>query len=139
MIVHRIRLVLFALTMNSKITAFITGRLRQDWLFTRYGKFYVRKSAHMVPGDGLTRYGNFISSFVLVKTLDIAAVEIYEKYQRQYFFASALRCFENRARANGVPVIYVENVHNPDLYKMLTRRGYAPAQHDRCLYRRVDG
>jgi hypothetical protein len=125
-IVHRVRLVVFALMMNRKITAFIRGRPRQGWIFTPIGKFYVRKGAHMVPSE-------------LIATLDLANLEIYEQYQRRHYFATALYCFERRARANNVPAIYFENVHNDVLVDIITRRGYAPAQHDRCFYKRVNG
>lgn len=85
-----------------------------DWIYTSYGKFYLRISRRLLTHD---QRG-------LMWCIDIASVDIDEQYQRQGLFKTALIAIENHAVKAGYDAVMIENVLNDDLKRYLQKRGY---------------
>lgn len=123
----------FAWTLIRAVSRFIdrcprpVTRGRSGWINLRYGNFYIRLTKRVIDDE-------------IFETLEIASVEIKQKYQRRGFFTVALTMFENQAFARGIKVVRVENVHNEHLYDFLIRRCYRPMKYDLLsLYREIHG
>lgn len=91
-----------------------------DWIYTSYGKFYMRISRRLL----------WLDQRGVMWCVDVAAVDILERYQRQGLFSAALAAIEDHTEAAGYDAVLVENVHNPDLKSYLLKRGYVSKLYD---------
>src|SRR5687767_10778695 len=89
------------------------------WIYTDYGKFYIRVGQVVLPPDGLIGRG-----------ITLASVEIAERYWRRGFFKVALMAVEEQARANEFSAVVIENVLNDDLRPYLTEVGYLSREYE---------
>lgn len=90
-----------------QLDEFILSTFRNKWLDDGILSVYVRKGYHMYEG-------------MILNTLDIANIStISEEYQGKGHFKS----FMNKVESVGKPV-WVENIHNPLLSRMLVKHGY---------------
>lgn len=86
---------------------------RNLWLEDSIMKVYVRKSTRFIDDEKLI-------------ALDIATVEVDQKYQGKGIFSKFLDYVQN---SNPWDVVYVESVLNPIVLKMLEKRGYTQMKH----------
>lgn len=77
------------------------------WLYGDYAEIYVRLGSHRISNG--KRY----------RALDVANVEVYEKYRNQGVLTSLLTFLE----AKNIP-LFIENVQDDWLWPVLERRGY---------------
>jgi hypothetical protein len=96
------------------------------WITTKYGKFYVRVGAVVLPPHGLVGRG-----------VTLANVEIVERYQRKAFFKVGLRAIEEQAKANQFSAVVIENVLNDHLGDYLTRSGYVQREYEPLSFIKV--
>ena len=103
---------------KSQLKIFITRCLnfphqqfyKTEWLHDTQMRVYVRKSQRLLPNEAK-----------LIKTLDIASVEIYPQWRRKHIFTNFLDyAYEN----NPWDAVYIESVFNPFLMSILEKRGY---------------
>lgn len=85
-----------------------------DWIYSKYGKFYIRVGS------------SYIKKGALIFAITLASVEIPEKYQRRGFFKAVLSAIETYAKLKGFGAVIVENVHNEHLSAYLLKREYSP-------------
>lgn len=73
-------------------------------------------------------------------TLELASVEIPERYQGRGLFAAFMKEFEKTASVHGL-VVYVESILNFQLYQQLLKHGYVEVKgsHPSCLYKAPTG
>lgn len=88
------------------------------WFRSKYGDIYLRCTWHTIDRR----------ESGLAECLDIASIEIHERYQRKGFFKIALAVFENAARTYNYEAVFIENVLNGDLHDYLKSRGYEELQ-----------
>ncbi|WP_423396055.1 hypothetical protein [Burkholderia sp. LMG 21824] len=74
-------------------------------------------------------------------TLDIANVEVHERYRQHGIFSVLVEECERAALMLGRQGVFVENVLNPIVFEALKRRGYlhvADRAPDVCMFKRLN-
>lgn len=96
-----------------------------DWIYTAYGKFYMRISRRLLWAD---QRG-------LVWCVDIASVDIDEQFQRQGLFKAALTAIEDHTERAGYDAVMIESVLNENLEQyLINNRGYRRKTNDALTY-----
>jgi len=80
-----------------------------QWIENKTAKIYVRKGYHLIEGD-------------IRVCLDIATVEVNEKYCKQGIFSEILKTFHEK---NPWEYTFVENVMEQWLVNSVRKRGYS--------------
>lgn len=105
--------------LSVQLAKFFRDRKRAEWMYSKYGKFYIRRGYHGIE------FGKAPGWF-----LTLASVEIYKEYQRRGLFKAALRTLHRSAVREGMYGVYVENVRNPHMRSFLISRGYQLSDFD---------
>lgn len=93
------------------IEQFTASKKYNYWLREKHMNVYVRKSIHAL-------------SHQIAECLDIANIEVDEKYRGKGIFTAFLARAEQQAILAGKDAVYVESILNPKLLGMLIKRGY---------------
>lgn len=62
----------------------------------------------------------------VVKSLDVANVEVVPEHRRQRVLTGAMREIERAAELLGADCVFVENIHNPIALAAVVKCGYTP-------------
>jgi hypothetical protein len=103
---------------------------KSAWYDLSFGRVYLRKGYHRLLPK-LPEYTGLPQEFFgVMRTLDIATIEVDEELRGKGYFRTWLAEVEELMEHNDMP-INVECVHEPFLAEMLLRRGYFPGYTDR--------
>lgn len=89
---------------------FMESSARNNWLCDKHLRVYVRKGIRYIEGQ-------------MLNTVDVANIESPPKYKGKGFFKQFMLKVESLGRP-----IFVENIHNPNLFDMLKKHGYQEVQ-----------
>lgn len=100
-----------------KVNDFLESHKRNEWLFFKWGKIYIRKSVRSLnfPCQGLT------------KCLDIATIEVYPEYQNKGICKNLIKAIHDM---NPYEATFIEEVSNDFLKCHLNKNEYSIKNND---------
>lgn len=114
-------------TILTQIPKYEPGQFNRGWAYSDNLKVYFRATKR------------YLSSFArpdkheLYVTLDIAAVEVDGKHQRQGLFTELLRELTAYGKDNGFEALFVETLID-EVHPLMIRTGWIRHSQDKCFY-----
>lgn len=104
---------------------FISRRLRNAWITFEGLEFYLRKGTRFIKGERK-------------EVVDLANIQQQEKDTGKGYFSTALVCLEAMSLQANYKGIFVENILNAELEKILLNKEYDYVEgnyHHTCMYK----
>jgi hypothetical protein len=104
--------------MKKRVYRWYNSTIRNAWIHTKTTSVYLRKSSRIIDG-------------VKINVIDLANVNVHEKYQNNGYFKSLILFLES------LDTVYIENVLNDKLAESLLNNGYRQVNH-RCFIKHCE-